>query len=50
MIVREKKRFEDSKELAQEVGAFYDSLTPEERSDERAWGEFAEAESGLGGG
>ena len=44
-LVREQRRLRDEEQLARQVTGFYDSLTEEEREEERAWGKFAELES-----
>ena len=43
-ILRDRRRQARMSALSHSVSAYYDSLTLQERSDERAWAEFAESQ------
>jgi hypothetical protein len=40
-LIRQKREAEDLKRISASVTRYYDSLTPEEVAEDRAWGEFA---------
>jgi hypothetical protein len=40
-VVQEARRQEQKREYEAQVTAYYDSITEEEREEERAWGEFS---------
>lgn len=40
-LIRQKREAEDLKRISASVTRYYDSLTPEEFAEDRAWGEFA---------
>ena len=43
-IIREQKLLAKRQAMSQEINDYYDSLTDEQRAEDRAWGEFAESQ------
>jgi hypothetical protein len=40
-IIRQRRESEEMKRISASVTRYYDSLTPEEVAEDRAWGDFA---------
>lgn len=43
-LIQERKLAAEQERIAQNVRAYYDSLTIEEQNENRVWGEFAESQ------